>query len=81
MALDVVAKVQGARGLQCANQVEFDVLGREVVEEPSALAEENWPELDLDRVENAGFQALLRGIGTVQHDVAVTGCVFGLPDA
>src|SRR3954451_5210601 len=47
---DFVAQVQRAGGFQRANQVELDVLGRKIVEQPSPLAEQDGPELDLDRV-------------------------------
>ena len=61
-----------------ADQVELDVLRREIVEQPPALAEQDGPQLDLDRVEHAGLQAFLRGVGAVQHHVAVAGGCFGL---
>src|SRR6266576_3344821 len=54
LASDFVAQVQCAGGFQRANQVELDVLRRKIVEQPPPLAEQDRPELDLDRVEDAG---------------------------
>jgi hypothetical protein len=47
---DLVAQVQGRGRLERADQVEFDVLSGKVVEEPSALAEQHRPELNLHGV-------------------------------
>ena len=56
---DLVAQVQGGGRLERADQVEFDVLRGKVVEEPSALAEQHRPELDLHGVEHAGLELSL----------------------
>ena len=41
-----------------------------------ALAEQHRPQLDLDRVERAGFERLPGGVRVVHHDVAVAGAAL-----
>src|SRR5215217_3456385 len=74
----LVAQVQRAGGFEGADQVELDVLGWEVIEQPPALPEQDRPQLDVDQIKHPCLQAFLRGAGTVQHYVAVAGCCFGL---
>ena len=54
----LVAQVQGADGYQGADQVELDVLGWQVVEQPPALAEQHRTQLNIDHVEDTGLEAL-----------------------
>ena len=75
---DLVAQVQGRGRLERADKVEFDVLRGKVVEEPSTLAEQHRPELNLNGVEHPGLECLLGGVGAVHEDVAVAGGCFGL---
>jgi hypothetical protein len=71
---DLVAQVQGRGGrLERADQVEFDVLRGKVVEEPSALAEQHRPEMNLYGVEHPRLEGLLGGVGAVHEDVAAAG--------
>src|SRR3954453_17560405 len=70
----LVTQVQRARGFERADQVELDVLGRQVLEQPPALAEEDRTQLYLDHVEHTSLQALLCGVGAMQHHVAAAGC-------
>src|SRR5215213_452851 len=74
----LVAEVQRAGSFEGTDQVELYVLGWEVVEQPATLPQEYRPQLDVDQIKYAGLQALLRGVGTVQHNVAVTSCCFRL---
>src|SRR5829696_5372419 len=74
----LVAEVQRAGSFEGTDQVERYVLGWEVVEQPATLPQEYRPQLDVDQIKYAGLQALLRGVGTVQHNVAVTSCCFRL---
>jgi hypothetical protein len=67
--------------LKRADEVELDVLSGKPIEEPSALAEQHRPQLDLDGVEHAGLEGLLGGVGTVHEDVAIAGGRFGLVHA
>lgn len=76
--LDLVAQVQHPGRLQCADQVELDVLRGQAVEQQPALTEQDRPELDLDGVEHASLQGFLGGVGAVQHHVAISGRRFGL---
>jgi hypothetical protein len=75
---DLVAPVQGRGRLERAYQVEFDVLRGKVVQEPSAVAEQHRPELNLYGVEHPVLEGLLGGVGTVHEDVAIAGGCFGL---
>jgi hypothetical protein len=64
---DLVAQVRGRGRLERANQVEFDVLRGKVVEEPSALAEQHRPELNLYGVEDPRLEGLLGVVGAVHE--------------
>jgi hypothetical protein len=72
--------VQSVGRFECADQLELDVVGSETVEKLSSLAEQDWDQLDLQHVQHASRQALLCRVGTVQHDVAVSGGRFRLFD-
>jgi hypothetical protein len=70
---DLVAQVHGGGRLKRADEVELDVLSGKPIEEPSALAEQHRPQLDLDGVEHAGLEGLLGGVGAVHEDVTIAG--------
>ena len=78
---DAVAQVLHTRPVQGTDQLELDVFGRQVLEQPAALAEQHGHQVQLHLVQQAGAHALLRGRGAVQQDVAVTGRGLGLRDA
>jgi hypothetical protein len=57
--------------LEDPGALQLDVLGREVVEETTPLAEEHRDEMDLELVEDAGSERELRGCGAVDQHVLV----------
>src|SRR6266581_2288146 len=59
----LVAKMEHARALQGADQVELDVFGREAFEQTPALAKQHRHQLDLEHVEQPSLQALLGRVG------------------
>jgi hypothetical protein len=73
--------VQSVGRLERANKAEVDVVGSEAFEKSSPLAEKDWDELDFEHVQDPCPQAFLRGVCTMQHDVAIPGSRFGLLDA
>ena len=76
-----VAQVQHARPVQRPEQLELDVVGWQILEQPSALPEQHGYQLQLHLVQQPGPQARLRGRGAVQQDVAPAGRGLGLGDA
>jgi isocitrate/isopropylmalate dehydrogenase len=52
--------MRDGRGLDCSRDLEADGVGREVVEEADAVAEQHRDEVDLHLVEQSRPQALLR---------------------
>src|SRR6187401_2464594 len=73
-----VAEVRHAGPLDDADELEFDRLGAEVVEEPPSRAQQYRDEVDLHLVEHTSAQERLGEIGAVHHDVFVAGGVLGL---
>ena len=65
-----------AVALKNAGRLELDLLGRETLEQPPALAEEDGDDVELELVKDAGGERELRGAGAVDEDVPVSG---GLP--
>ncbi len=57
--------MRDAGAVDDAGQIELDMPGAEVLEEPPALAQEDRDEVDLQLVEHSGAQAQLREIGPV----------------
>lgn len=69
------------RSGQPADQAELDVLGRQVVEQPSPLPEQDWYDVQFELVELPGPQQRLRRPGPVHHHVAIPGRRAGLRGA
>jgi ubiquinone/menaquinone biosynthesis C-methylase UbiE len=67
LRLNAVPKVRYAGCLEHSSELEFDVFWSQVFEKSPALPEEDRHELDLHLVEQSRPQALLRGVGAVQH--------------
>ena len=74
-----VAQVGDAGGFDHADELELDVVGAEVLEQPPSLAQQDRDQVDLQLVEHAGAQERLREVGAVDHDVLVAGGLLGLP--
>jgi hypothetical protein len=55
-AANPVAQVRDVRGRQLADQVELDMLGRQVVEQPPPLSEEDGYDVQLQFVELPGAE-------------------------
>jgi len=68
----------GSRALGGRGPGQVRCVQGKVVEEPSTLAEQHRPELNLYGVEDPGLEGLLGGVGAVHEDVAVAGGCFGL---
>ena len=69
------------RSGRLADQVELDVLRRQVVEQPSPLPEQDRYDVQLHLVELPGPQQRLRRPGPVHHHVAVPRRLAGLRGA
>ena len=82
--MDAVAQVRDAlrelldiRSGQPADQFELDVVGRHVVEQSSALPEQDRYDVQFQLVQLPCQQQCLRRPGPVHHDIRVPGCGAG----
>jgi hypothetical protein len=75
---DVLREILDLRSGQPADRVELDVLGRQMVEQPSSLPEQDRYDVQFQFVKLPCPQQRLRRPGTVHHHVAVSGCRAGL---
>src|ERR1019366_4458351 len=66
-AVDAVPQVHHAGCFERPDQLKFDVILSQIVEEPPTVAEQNRDEMDLHLIEQPCPQAFLRGVGAVQH--------------
>src|SRR5262249_55682119 len=69
----LVAQVQYAGTLEDPDQVELDVIGAHVVEQPAAGAEQHRDLMDLEFVEHAGLEREFGQPRAVHHHVPVAG--------
>jgi hypothetical protein len=67
--------------VESPDEVEFDVIITEVIEQPSATSEEDLNQVDRHLVDLSGAQKRLGGPRPVDHDRTVTGCGASLTGA
>src|SRR5919198_140806 len=76
-AVDAVAEVSHAGGVDDPSELQLGVVGIEMVEETAALTEEDRDQVNLDLVEDAGGERELRGSGAVDEHLLVARSLLG----
>src|SRR5439155_3600448 len=72
-----IAEVGGPWSVHDPGEFQFDPVGAKVVEEPAALTEEYWDQVDLDLIEDARGESELRRSSPVHQHVLVAGGFLG----